>query len=90
MVLPSSETPGLVYNYDERGVHIDNNLTWPLCIAVDILSILKGYSTSVILKHWDRILREHSEKSEWTCDKYELILFHRSLIMLICLQLLCA
>lgn len=65
-----TSSKGLVYNYDESGVHMDNHLSWPMCIAVDILDILKSYSASVILKDWDKTLCEHSNKSEWTCDKY--------------------
>lgn len=61
----------LVYNYDENGVHIDNNLKWPMCIAVNMLDILKGRSTSVALKYWDKILSEHGNKSLWTVDKYD-------------------
>ena len=65
----------LVYNYDENGVHIDDNLKWPMCIAVNMLDILKGHSASVAFKQWDETLNEHSNKSVWTIDKYGLVYF---------------
>ncbi|XP_028394117.1 MKRN2 opposite strand protein-like isoform X2 [Dendronephthya gigantea] len=64
-----TSSKGLVYNYDEGGVHVDSNLKWSICLAVNILEILKGCS-SMILKHWDERLCEYSNKSKWTYDKY--------------------
>ena len=66
-----SFAPGLVYNYDEGGTHVDSSLKWSMCLAVNILDTLKGCS-SMILKNWDERLYEYSNKSEWTYDKYVL------------------
>ena len=59
---------GFVYNYDERGVNIDNDKQWSMCVAVKVLDIVKIGS---VFTHWDRRLSEHSKRSEWDRDKYD-------------------
>lgn len=69
---PVFVSPGLVINYDDTGVHIDDPSKWRMCIAVDLLDIFKRRSSSVkmILSKWDETLFNYGNEHKWSREKY--------------------
>lgn len=64
---------GLVYNYDEHGVHIDQNTAWSLCVALNLSNIVdSGNDGSCMstVQNWDDKLKIHSQKPDWSHERY--------------------
>lgn len=63
----------MVYNYNEGGIHVDEENTWSLCVALNLLNILdlgKGHG-KFSEQEWDDKLEHHSQQPNWASKRYE-------------------
>ncbi|NXS35586.1 MKROS protein, partial [Pomatostomus ruficeps] len=58
--------PGVVYNYDQQGVHRDAG-GWEECICVPLVHP----DVSELLQRWDELLEEFSLEEAWLPHRYE-------------------
>ncbi|NXT15039.1 MKROS protein, partial [Prunella fulvescens] len=57
---------GVVYNYDQDGVHRDGS-GWEQCISIPLLQP----DMWELLQHWDKLLEEFSLEEAWLPHRYE-------------------
>ncbi|NXY20864.1 MKROS protein, partial [Atrichornis clamosus] len=57
---------GVVYNYDQEGVHRDHS-GWEQCISIPLVHP----DMSELLQHWDTLLEEFSLEEAWLPHRYE-------------------
>ena len=62
---------GMVYNYDQNGVHVDRQ-GWSLCVVVSLSSIFNSQMMVPSAGHfqdWDTWLENYSKQTEWTVNR---------------------
>ncbi|XP_066414102.1 MKRN2 opposite strand protein [Molothrus aeneus] len=61
-----SSSQGVVYNYDQEGVHRDGR-GWEQCISIPLVQP----DMWELLQHWDSLLEEFSLEQAWLPHRYE-------------------
>ncbi|XP_030920626.1 MKRN2 opposite strand protein [Geospiza fortis] len=61
-----SSSQGVVYNYDQEGVHRDGR-GWEQCISIPLVQP----DMWELLQHWDNLLEEFSLEEAWLPHRYE-------------------
>lgn len=61
-----TNSKGIVYDFDEGGVHIGSS-SWNLCVAASLIN----HITSQTAELWDVLLDKYAKKSDWSSHRYE-------------------